>query len=312
MSNTFHCPYCDALVASTGAVHEDASVRYTLYACSVCAIQHWRPFKNPGSSWYEHDIRYADRNRDPILMPSWGHSATVRYFGKGQRKVLDVGCGVGNFLAHARRFGWSGWGIDFDADAIAAGKRAFGLPHLEVASLTDFAERHPEERFSLVTFFDVIEHLDDPNDFLASVESVLESRGSIALTTPYRHGWRWLLPNDLPPRHLSRFDDVSLGTYLQSRGYRIDLVMRYPASIYFIALKLKSRYGRWASMGVVKASLAQQKPGEKGKGKVRALKGLAKVKDLALFGIPALIIYIVLLPTNFRYTDFLIIASRNE
>jgi 2-polyprenyl-3-methyl-5-hydroxy-6-metoxy-1,4-benzoquinol methylase len=312
------CPLCNTLnpIAYTrGRVK--GVVSYTLYGCSACTVEFWWPLKNPGASWYERDERYADRNADPILKPNEKHIGVMDFLkGKKAGRVLDVGCGVGNFLALAKERGWECWGIDFDKDAIAAGKRAYELENLSVADLAKFAHIHPELQFNLITFFDVFEHLDNHNEFLALVRNMLTPGGSIALSVPYRHGWRWLMPHDLPPRHLTRWDEHSLENIFSRHGFRIQMVRYVPASLYFIVLKLKSRYGMWTSFGLVKKMKAaevrnvnEQFSYRKPPLRIRLVGLLAKAKDMLFFGTPALILWLMLLPTRKRYTDFYIVAG---
>ena len=311
------CVLCGSTSIAKRESVEVSGAHYDLYACTACEGQWWNPFHNPGSVWYERDERYADRNRDPILEPNEKHRGTIRYFGDSTGRVLDVGCGVGNFLAYAEEKGWEGWGIDFDRDAIEAGKNSFGLDHLEVADLTEFSQQHPSLRFDLVTFFDVFEHLDDHGEFITKVRSVLSPGGSIALSMPYRHGWRWLMPHDLPPRHLTRWDEGSLARFLESRGFTVRMVKRLPASFYFLVMKMRFRYGKWASFGLVgkvkEAATASRAEAtgivRRPPGRVRLVQSLAKMKDTVLFGIPAAVLWIGLLFTRARYTDFYVVAE---
>ena len=179
------CPLCDAAdILGPIESHQDAGTEYTLHECRNCSGQFWWPFTNPGAHWYERDERYADRNSDPILAPNEKHRATVAHFKGREGRVLDVGCGVGNFLAYAVANGWDGWGVDFDQDAIEAGKRTFSLTNLEVADLREFRERHPDLRFDLVTYFDVFEHLDNHQAFVTDVASILAPGGSVSLSMP--------------------------------------------------------------------------------------------------------------------------------
>lgn len=313
-----YCPLCDTEKTSMPIEHfVDAKCTYALYECGFCKAQFWEPFKNPGAAWYESDERYADRNADPILKPNEKHIGVMDFLKRGKTgRVLDVGCGVGNFLALARERGWECWGIDFDKDAIAAGKRVYGLENLFVADLVEFAHTHPELKFDLITFFDVFEHLDNHNEFLALVKNMLTPGGSIALSVPYRRGWRWLMPHDLPPRHLTRWDEHSLENIFSKHGFRIQMLRYVPASFYFITLKLKSRYGMWTSFGLVKKMKAaevrnvnEQFSYRKPPLRIRLVGLLAKAKDMLFFGTPALILWLMLLPTRKRYTDFYIVAG---
>lgn len=284
-----------------------------LFECKSCGGQWWDPFVNPGAAWYQHDDRYAARNLDPIRKPNKKHIDVLRHLNTHAGTLLDVGCGVGNFLAYAERQGWKGWGIDFDSDAIDAGRKTFALTRLEVASIEEFRLRHPELRFDLVTFFDVFEHLDNHAQFIASVTGLLKPGGHIALSVPYRHAWRWLIPADLPPRHLTRWDETSLSIFLSAHGFAVRFANRLPATLYYIVMKLKFRYGAWTSIGLIQkvqaASVSSTDHAKKSSGRIAMLRAVAQLKDGMLFGLPALVLWIALLPTRRRYTDLYVIAQ---
>lgn len=315
MSNS--CPLCLSVSTATKQHSiEIKDVQYTLWECSSCVSQFWTPFTNPGAEWYGHDKRYSDRNTTPILEPNKKHKDVIHYFKNRPGKVLDIGCGVGNFLAHARNNGWVVKGIDFDSDAVEAGKKTFDLPDLQVSDLNEFIKHNQQERFDLVTLFDVLEHVDDPRSFIGSIKSVLNFGRYVAISVPNRDCARWLIPHDLPPRHLTRWSPKVLSGFLQGLGFKVVFLRKEAASIYFITLKLKNRFGKWSSFNVVEKVRNNRantgvKP-RKGASKTEIVHLLAKVKDLLLFGIPATVIYLILLPTNKRYTDFYVIAQYDK
>lgn len=312
MNTRHHCPLCESEdVSIRHETHTDADITYVAYGCNTCTVVWWEPFKNPGAEWYGHDDRYADRNQHPILTPNEKHRGVLSYLTEKKGLVLDVGCGVGNFLAYAQQEGWEGWGIDFDADAIKTAQHTFGLQHVSVSDVETFAKTHPDLRFDLITFFDVFEHLDNHREFIASVRSLLKPRGVIALSVPYQHAWRWLVPADLPPRHLTRNTERSLELFLRNNHFTMKLLKRIPASFYFIVLKLRFKYGKFASLGMVRKFEASQRNDTPTKRSARnqGIRTLAKIKDIFLFGIPAGVIWILLLPLRGRYTDMYVVAE---
>lgn len=95
--------------------------------------------------------------------------------------VLDVGCGIGNFLDWATRQGLEAVGVDVDAGAVAT-VRGRGL-----------AAALPEDLDSLlggdgttdvVTMWDVVEHVYDPAEFVGSFVPRLRPGGALLLETP--------------------------------------------------------------------------------------------------------------------------------
>ncbi len=318
--------------------HIDASsgIEYKLYACPLCDGQFWMPFKNPGAEWYEHDERYAGANDNPPLEPNWNHRKVISFLkdekvnesADSRKKVLDVGCGTGNFLAHAREEGWEVAGIDFDRNAVAAAQNIFKLPNIEVNDLASFYNRYKSTRqspFNLITFYDVFEHIDNHDEFLRMIHEMLTKPGYISMSMPYRHGSRWLQPNDLPPRHLTRWDRRSLKNYLEAHGFAVKYIKRVPAPYFYIVMKLRFKYGKYVSFNLVKKM--QDKAGAlqikdqvkqsqaakvlaKKSMKVKLIHTLAKTKDIIIFGIPAALIWAGFLFTRKRYTGLFAIAEK--
>jgi 2-polyprenyl-3-methyl-5-hydroxy-6-metoxy-1,4-benzoquinol methylase len=95
--------------------------------------------------------------------------------------VLDVGCGIGNFLDWARRHGLRGIGVDVDAAAVAEARRrglAAALPDDLDALIGD------DRTVDVLTLWDVIEHVFDPHAFLAEFLRRAAPNGLLLLETP--------------------------------------------------------------------------------------------------------------------------------
>ncbi|MBS1212290.1 MAG: Methyltransferase type 11 [Proteobacteria bacterium] len=161
------------------------------------------------------------------------------------RRLLDVGCGNGEFLQCATALGWDAEGIDPDPDAIAAalaaGCRAKQVaiddPSLEAAS------------YHHITLSHVLEHVPEPVGQLARCYELLAPGGRIWLETPnvnslghrvFRGAWRGLEP----PRHLVLFNRESLRSALLKAGFQRVQFTSHPAVSLFIweeSLRILSR-----------------------------------------------------------------------
>jgi SAM-dependent methyltransferase len=313
------CPICGRtanfkLIQS----HQTGSVAYSLYQCFLCQVGHWQPFKNPGSDWYEQDERYSGINSQPFLDVKPGQKLLLNQLKPG--KLFDIGCGSGNFLAYAKKLGWDVGGIDFDRNAIAAAQNVFGLSDVEVSDLEGYCRRHSNNKFDLVTFFDVFEHIDNHQEFIGYVRGLVTPGGRLAMTLPYGGAWRWLVPHDLPPRHLTRWTDVALKKYLEDRGWLVEKIVKEPATLEYLLMKIRFRYGRWFSFGLVKKISNQDKKNNPVKNQVVAGKKnkvslaflvarAARLKDWVLFGLPALALWVALWPSEKRYVGMFLVAK---
>ncbi|HER27522.1 MAG TPA: class I SAM-dependent methyltransferase, partial [Rhodospirillales bacterium] len=102
--------------------------------------------------------------------------------------VLDIGCGTGALLTHPlaashRRTHF--FGVDSDAASIEWAKRTYSLPNLEFsADLDDYRDR----RFQLIIASEVLEHVEEPLDFLNQIRRSLAAGGKVILTVPNGYG----------------------------------------------------------------------------------------------------------------------------
>jgi len=137
----------------------------------------------------------------------------VRFLnGKKRGKLLDIGCGSGEFLNRMRKLGWDVMGIELDRKAIKLAREHFGLNiyegTLEEASFS-------ENEFDAITMNHVIEHLCDPITTLKKCYRILKPRGKLVVITPnieslgaYLFDGAWLGWD--PPRHLHLFSPHTL------------------------------------------------------------------------------------------------------
>lgn len=136
-------------------------------------------------------------------------------------RLLDLGCGNGQFLEWARDMGWQVFGADPDPHAVAIAM-GHGID-VRVGGIEQFDEEEPQ--FDVITLSHVIEHLHDPIAELKSVHRLLKPNGTIWIDTPnldsighadFGSSWRGLEP----PRHLVLFTRRSLQFALENTGFR--------------------------------------------------------------------------------------------
>ena len=137
-------------------------------------------------------------------------------------RVLDVGCGNGDFLLEMRAAGWRPEGLETDARAVQLA-RARGL---DVREGTLDHGAYAAGSFDAVTFNHVLEHLHDPVATLRAAREILREDGVLWVATPnlsspgharYRRAWRGLEP----PRHLVLFSPSALVVALERAGFSL-------------------------------------------------------------------------------------------
>jgi SAM-dependent methyltransferase len=161
---------------------------------------------------------YLGRDLMFVDWPEWYHEEALRRLPTSGRWI-DVGCGTGTFVNAARQRGVDAIGVDFSEEAIAAGKRRFGLDKLYCLSVEETTARFGRHQFDVATAFEVLEHMDDVSAFVGSLEDLVRPGGHIVISVPNRERFpRILGEGDVPPHHFTRWSAQALAGLLVRRG----------------------------------------------------------------------------------------------
>jgi SAM-dependent methyltransferase len=286
------CPACGE-AAQAAAIERYG--KYELIGCEACGLQFWEPRDMPDARWYEQ--MYGGRD-EKLLALEPGH----KYFladalAPRGGELLDIGCGTGNFLAAARDAGYRVTGIELDGNAARFAKERLGLERVLPLTIAEFALQHVDQKFEVVTFFEVLEHQAAPREFLQNVKSCLKTRGVIGLSVPNRE--RWMTGPDVldyPPNHFLRWNIQSLTKFLEAQGFEILSIREEPASVAYTAqminMALRTGITQNASAGAPASfrDVMQMAPGQAESAlrtrltkRRRLMQTLARIKHAACF-----------------------------
>jgi len=138
-------------------------------------------------------------------------------------RLLDVGCGSGEFLGRMKALGWRVEGLEPDPEAARVASETWGV---EVHAGTVEKARLAEGAYDAITLSHVLEHVPDPVAVLRCCGRLLKEDGRLVLTTPNRESlgarrfgadWRgWEVP-----RHLHVFTTRSLFECARRAGLQV-------------------------------------------------------------------------------------------
>jgi 2-polyprenyl-3-methyl-5-hydroxy-6-metoxy-1,4-benzoquinol methylase len=136
--------------------------------------------------------------------------------------LLDVGSATGLFRAAAGECGLSHFGIDVSTDAIKHCKESFGFDTW-LGSIFDLGKHAAEgQKFNIVTFWDVIEHLDRHVDAIEFVSKYLTDDGIVVVRTPNLEAMEATILGDMyysyKLDHTSYFSVRSLDALMSKAG----------------------------------------------------------------------------------------------
>ncbi len=174
-------------------------------------------------------------NLGMLLQRAWtrGRLDLIRGLVNGDpraKKMLEIGCAYGLFLQAARQRGFEVAGVEYSSTAVQWSAQHLGL-HVQRGELKD-VQLLPQH-FDVICFWDVLEHVDNPVEFLKLVHQYVASDGVVVFSTPYvnslparllRNHW-WTLR---PEQHLWHFTPHTLGLLFADAGLRLEQVICNP------------------------------------------------------------------------------------
>jgi len=106
------------------------------------------------------------------------------------KRILDVGCGSGLLGEQYRRHGNVVWGLDSAPEIEEpASRRLDRFVRADVTDAATVAQVLGDERFDVIVFADVLEHLYDPVGILGSYRRYLSPDGRIHVSVPNVAVW---------------------------------------------------------------------------------------------------------------------------
>jgi 2-polyprenyl-3-methyl-5-hydroxy-6-metoxy-1,4-benzoquinol methylase len=140
---------------------------------------------------------------------------------KNDGLLVEVGCAYGFFLDLAKQY-FEVKGYEICKDAVDYAK---GLS-LDVESGDFLKANIPESSVDVITMWDLIEHLVEPQKYVALAKNILKHDGLLCITTGdisslnarlRREKWRMIHP----PTHLHYFSRDTLKLLLEKNGFKI-------------------------------------------------------------------------------------------
>lgn len=135
--------------------------------------------------------------------------------------LLDLGCSNGLFLECAKQRGWNVFGTEYAQESIdyCADR------NIKVFKSDQMPDDFFKLSFDVVTSFEVIEHINNPNEDMALVNKVLRKGGAFYFTTPNFNSISRIILKEKwnvidYPEHLSYYTPSSIHFLLNANGYK--------------------------------------------------------------------------------------------
>jgi 2-polyprenyl-3-methyl-5-hydroxy-6-metoxy-1,4-benzoquinol methylase len=145
-----------------------------------------------------------------------------RYHGPETGRLLEIGCGRGDFLELAENAGWHVTGVEYSSAACEAARLRLKKGEVLCGELK--AANLPGDQFDLCVISDVLEHIRSPLEFLREIHRLLKPGATLFVATPSIDSWsarflrqKWM---EFKAEHVAYFDRQTLQTALFKTGFR--------------------------------------------------------------------------------------------
>ena len=207
---------------------------FEVHACRVCGLRFVPPDLLAAVDYdelytaggdYGASVEEADRmGRGELIEFPRARRATLEELRRHPpATLLEVGCGVGNFLRWTDRMGIRSFGIDPSVNATDMARR--NLPSCPIETGILSRDAFPGRSFDVICAWEVIEHISDVMGFMDTLRERLNPGGLLFMSTPNHDCavlWRDMEqdPRSRPPVHVTFWNARSLQRFLDGRFER--------------------------------------------------------------------------------------------
>lgn len=237
------CLLCGGLVElmSKNFVGYQEDMIFQIYRCNTCQVSFPQPqidasklydviYKDaqnvPGYGRYWAYFNEIKKKKNPLkyLADSeasyWGVQEALKKLGSKNKqwKILEIGSGLGYLTYALRQAKYDIVGLDISKEAVDRANKHFG-DYFVHANLFDYVVQKPKS-YDVVILTEVIEHVENPFEFIEAIFKLLKPDGKMVMTTPNKS----IAPKDIiwdseaPPIHHWWFTENSIQLLSQKLG----------------------------------------------------------------------------------------------
>ena len=244
------CPWCGSEKAQINLWLKDEFLTkedFHICECLNCGLLYTmpRPDKDKIGAYYKSEAYYSHQENKKGFIPkvyervksiNLKHKYRLATSGMQPGKLLDIGCGVGDFLHTAEMHGWECIGVEPSEDAKAIAQKRMKGTIITSEELESF----PDGAFDVITMWHVLEHVDDLKWQVAQLQRLVKPSGRVVIAVPnyksydgqyYKEHWA---AYDVP-RHLNHFNRITLSKIFKTSGLELVKMDKLKWDAYYIS-----------------------------------------------------------------------------
>jgi ubiquinone/menaquinone biosynthesis C-methylase UbiE len=251
MENLEQCPICNSIRSKYFMACIDHTVSretFNIVECESCGFKYTnpRPETQDLGRYYKSEDYVSHSNTKKGFINSTYQSVRkytllkkLQLISKHYKtgKILDIGCGTGEFLNTMKSAKWDSMGIEPDSDARNMAIKNYSLnvlPESELSSLLD-------ESFDVITMWHVLEHVPKLNERVQELKRLLKPNGLIIIAVPncnsldakiYKEHWA---AYDVP-RHLYHFTPNDIDSLFKKYGMKVFRILPMIFDSFYVSM----------------------------------------------------------------------------
>lgn len=280
-----NCPYCKSQNTTQYLKLRDyflTQEEFEIWECADCRLLFTtpRPDEHSIGKYYKSDD-YLSHNEHKKGFVPWVYNQVKKVnikrkfkiaFGSSRHgnekpRLLDYGCGVGDFLLYSKNNGCEISGCDLSEDARKFASEKLGVQITEPAKLTSL----PDRQFDVITLWHVFEHVAELETLSKELHRLIADNGKLVVAVPNYKSYdaqyyedKWAAYD--VPRHLNHFHRESLESVMKDK-FALQEIYPLKWDAFYISMMSENYIGKGNSFlkGVItglKSNIKAKKNGE--------------------------------------------------
>jgi len=256
MKNYNNCPICDNTNFSKSLNCKDYTVSHKVFSivnCKNCGFRFTNPIpkeENIGEFYKSDDYISHSNTKKGIVNKMYQTVRNLTLVRKvnllkkesSGKKLLDIGCGTGEFLNKCQKENYDCIGIEPSEEAKDYAEKNYGL---KVKSESYIANIN-NNSIDIITMWHVLEHVYHLNERINEIDRILKKDGVLIVAVPnytsydaqyYKKHWA---AYDLP-RHLYHFSPKDIKKLFQKHGFKLTQTLPMKYDSYYVSM-LSEKY----------------------------------------------------------------------
>ena len=266
METLSNCPICNSPEAMPFLSCADNTVSRETFAieqCNSCGFKYTnpRPDENKLGDYYksENYVSHSNTKKGFInsayqLVRKYTLIKKLQLISHYHKtgKILDIGCGTGEFLKLFKDAKWQTAGIEPDPDALKMAVKNYDLDIKQEVEIKNLETAS----FDIITMWHVLEHVPKLNERIEDLKRLIKPNGIIVIAVPnctsldakiYKEHWA---AYDLP-RHLYHFSPKDIDTIFKNHDLKVFRVLPMIFDSFYVSM-LSEKYKK-GKLNIIRA-----------------------------------------------------------